>query len=579
MCRKATIRLCLVFWAAATAGLTQTGPPRVPALEWRRIGNTVLELGLPSPAGGPVSRVWYSPDGRTLYTRTAAGRNFASTDLAPWVPAPGVAVPARIASATNASDFVHLPSEIVVRDTAVHPRDAEQIVVASDQGVWRSTDRGLSWFGLNAELPNLPVRRILAGPEGGLTRIALQDNSEVVWRAGERSGWRTASESSIAAEAELRRTLSRVVGAEVSAVSAKGETWHAGVVDGRLFSSTDHGQTWRAYPVTGAGPITRIFADRNDEAFALAIVANADRQRVLRTRNSGGFWEDITNNLPQAVFHGVTADRTTGAVYVGTSSGLFISYPDSSGWLSVNNNATSDVFLDDTGNQIYVALDGAGVYGALAPHRMRDPRVVSAADRLSRAVAPGSLVSVLGSRVTRASVGERTAPILATADSETQIQVPFEVTGSVAVGLTMDSSAGPLRVGLPIRPAAPSIFIDRDGNPLVMNADTGLMLDAAAPARSGSRVQIMATGLGQVTPVWPSGLQAPLENPPRVVAPVAVYLDREALPVLRSILAPGYVGMYLVEVQLPKVVNTGSAELYLSMESEQSNRVRIWLEP
>jgi len=40
----------------------------------------------------------------------------------------------------------------------------------------------------------------------------------------------------------------------------------------------------------------------------------------------------------------------------------------------------SIVKLDPAGNQLYVALDGYGVYAAPAPHRFRDVRVVNAAD-------------------------------------------------------------------------------------------------------------------------------------------------------------------------------------------------------
>ncbi len=87
------------------------------------------------------------------------------------------------------------------------------------------------------------------------------------------------------------------------------------------------------------------------------------------------------------------------------------------------------------------------------------------------------------------------------------------------------------------------------------------------------------TGRGRVQPDWPTGVPAPLENVPRVVAPVRAWLDKTPVEVTRATLAPGYVGFYLVEVQLPDIVNFGPAELYLESESRQSNRVRVYLEP
>jgi uncharacterized protein (TIGR03437 family) len=264
---------------------------------------------------------------------------------------------------------------------------------------------------------------------------------------------------------------------------------------------------------------------------------------------------------------------------VATDIGLFFTYADSgtSGWTLLRPGAVTDVGLDANGNQLYIATE-SGIYGTLAPHRFRDPRVVSAADRMERAAAPGSLLSVLGARVQTAMIGERNAPVLAATETESQIQVPFDASGS-SLRLAATTPSGSRQIGLTLLPASPSIFVDRDGVPLVMNAESGLLLDPSAPARSGARLQILATGLGRVEPEWPTGLAGPLENAPRVTTPVRAYLEREPVEVTRATLAPGYIGMYLVEVQLPSIVNRGTAELYIEAQNQQSNRIRIYLEP
>jgi uncharacterized protein (TIGR03437 family) len=92
-------------------------------------------------------------------------------------------------------------------------------------------------------------------------------------------------------------------------------------------------------------------------------------------------------------------------------------------------------------------------------------------------------------------------------------------------------------------------------------------------------LQILATGLGKVRPDWPAGMAGPADEPPKVVAAVHAFLDRSPLEVTRAVLAPGYIGLYLVEVQLPAIVNAGPAELHLESEGRESNRVRVWLEP
>ena len=95
----------------------------------------------------------------------------------------------------------------------------------------------------------------------------------------------------------------------------------------------------------------------------------------------------------------------------------------------------------------------------------------------------------------RRQIGDQNAPVLAATDVESQIQVPFNVSGST-VQLATQTSSGNRQLGLSLLPASPSIFVDPDGVALVMNADSGLVLDPATPARSGARLQIIATGLG-----------------------------------------------------------------------------------
>lgn len=234
--------------------------------------------------------------------------------------------------------------------------------------------------------------------------------------------------------------------------------------------------------------------------------------------------------------------------------------------------------VDAAGHQIYVLEEGSGVWAALAPHRARDPKVVSAGDRVLRAAAPGSLLSVIGARVDSARAGDLTAPVLHAGPLESQVQLPFELAGTGVI-VALNSPAGRVQIGMPVSETSPSIFVDRDGSPLILDGETGLVLDPATPARSNSLIQILATGLGKVAPNWPTGLAAPLQDPPRVVAPVRAYLDREVLEVTRATLAPGYVGLYVVEVRLPALVNRGTAELYIQAGEYSSNRVRIYIEP
>jgi uncharacterized protein (TIGR03437 family) len=203
--------------------------------------------------------------------------------------------------------------------------------------------------------------------------------------------------------------------------------------------------------------------------------------------------------------------------------------------------------------------------------------LVNSADFSTRPAAPGGLLSVVGGRVSSANGGQLNYPVLAAADDASQIQVPFEATGP-NVTLALVTNAGPVQIGMRVQPVSPAIFVTHDGAPMLQDADSGLLLDSRNGAKSGARVQILATGLGKVNPDWPTGMQAPLENPPVVTASIRAYLNGALIPVTRATLAPGYIGFYQVEVQLPSINNAGVNELYITAGGVESNRVPIVIE-
>ena len=75
-------------------------------------------------------------------------------------------------------------------------------------------------------------------------------------------------------------------------------------------------------------------------------------------------------------------------------------------------------------------------------------------------------------------------------------------------------------------------------------------------------------------PEWRAGVPAP-EDPPIVVAQVEARLNGEAVEVTHATLAPGYVGLYLVEIQLPGLLDAGTADFSLRVNGDDSNHVKI----
>jgi len=635
MCRIDTIRSVRLLLAVSTLALVPAlgqVPAEAARPDWRKIGGMSVDLMLAAPATGPVDEVWFGPEGRMLYARTRSGRVFETADFESWTPAAApaastdssVVVTAERLPAPNAvlrgtsadpgrlyalgthlyvsedggrswTNLTAYRGQSVIgprqRDLAVSPQDTNQLVVANEFGVWRSVDGGLSWAGLNRFLPNLSIRRILATPANGRgVEVAIDGIGAAELVPGSRaaaSPWQVVSDSRIDQDLQARRAYSAQLGAEITATAAEGDVAYAGSADGRIWVSLDHGRTWNLSRAASSGPIESFFVDAQAPRVALA-AAGGSGGHVLRTINAGVFWDDLSANLPDVPARGVAGDRADGAVYVATDRGVYWAHQDLEGasqagqWSLISGNLpaarATAVTLDPTGSQLYIALEGYGVYASAAPHRGGALRIVNAADFSTRAAAPGSLVSVLGSPIFKARSGDLEFPILASSASGTQIQVPFSVSGP-SVPLALDAASGRVSVGLAVQPASPAIFVDRDGAPMLLDADTGMMLDAANSAHSNARIQVLATGLGRVRPDWPTGLAAPLENPPTVVAPVKAYVDRAPVEVTRASLAPGYIGLYIIELQLPTLVNAGPAELYITAGGQESNRVRIYLEP
>ncbi len=611
--------LAVVFLAAAQ-----------PRPDWRKVGSSSVELMLASPATGPVERVWYSADGSLLFARTLSGKTFETADFQTWTAVANVAetntlipaTPARlpepgarvVSTASNPLKMYSLGRQLLRSDDGGHswidltayksesvvgpgqhslalsPADPDQLAVANDYGVWRSMDGGLSWAGLNRSLPNLAVRRILSTPSGTAGARIQADGLGVLELPPGGSVWAPAPAAELLNEAVLHQRYSAVVRAGITVSGSSGDVVYAGSSDGRIWVSFDGGQTFPAPPWQAGGPVERIFVDAAEPRVALAALGGEKGPHVLRTTNSGNFWDPLDGNLPDAPAHGVTAERAAGAVYVATDKGVFFTRvdlenatrPDSVVWVSLSDRlpaaAATDVRLDPAGVQLYAALDGHGVYAVAAPHRQRNLRVVNAADFSTRAAAPGSLLSVIGGRVNAARGGNLDYPVLAASDAESQIQVPFEAVGP-NVSLAFETNAGRVTLMQSVQPVSPAIFVGHDGAPWLYDADSGLAIDARNTAHSSGRVQIMATGLGKVRPDWPTGLAAPLEDPPVVAASIRAFLDGSPVEVSRATLAPGYIGFYLIEVQLPAVVNAGVSALHIAAAGQESNHVQIVIEP
>ena len=625
MCHKGTIRR-LAGQAIGLLALVAVASAQ--GTNWRRVGDSAVDLALASPATGPVEEVWYSEDGTTLYARVGGGRVFETSDYEVWLPSQNRTAPAPqfvppvIRIPENGSRLVGsgfgrvyslgpnlfrsddggrtwanltaFKAESVIgfgqRSVAVSPANPDQIVVANEFGVWRSMDGGMSWLGLNEMLPNLRVQRILSTPNGTAGTRVLIDRVGAMELPPGNSIWQPVQDRTADVDALRMQAYSTRTGATITAYARVERTVYAGTADGHILISRDDGASFSATDTGRArGPVERIFVDAARPNVALAALGGPELPHVLKTANSGEWWDQLDSNLPNVPVHAITGERAAGAVYIASDRGVFWAQTDldnagspNVNWISLSDRlpegmAASDVKLDPAGIQLYAAVEGYGVYATAAPHRQRSLRLVNAADFSTRPAAPGSLVSVIGGRVSSVRGGNLNYPVLAAADDASQIQVPFDAVGP-NVTLALATGRGNVRVGMQVQAVSPAIFVSHDGTPILQDADSGLLLDARKAAHAGARLLVSATGLGKVTPEWPAGMAARVDDPPAVTANIRAFVNGAPVPVLRATLAGGFIGFYAIEIQLPAINNSGPAELYISADGVESNRVQFAIE-
>jgi len=209
--------------------------------------------------------------------------------------------------------------------------------------------------------------------------------------------------------------------------------------------------------------------------------------------------------------------------------------------------------------------------------------LVNAATFQQRALAPGSLVSLFGMNLSGATVqfSGVPAPILYASSSQLNLQVPWELQGmsNSTVTVTANSISTDLE-SVPVGLADPAIFslgAPQGGQGAIENV-TGALVNAGAPAHAGDYIQIFATGLGAVTNTPQTGAAAPqsplsivmqMTQPTATVGGVAAFVSFAGL-------APGYIGVYQVNVQVPQGVAGGDAvPVVLSAGGTASNTVTI----
>jgi uncharacterized protein (TIGR03437 family) len=134
-------------------------------------------------------------------------------------------------------------------------------------------------------------------------------------------------------------------------------------------------------------------------------------------------------------------------------------------------------------------------------------------------------------------------------------------------------STGPT-VAVPVLAAHPGIFNYSAGDLVfgaILHANFQLA-DTADPAVAGETVLIYCTGLGAVSSAPADGAAA---NGQKTLAMPVVIIGGANAPVSFSGLAPGFVGLYQINAQVPAGLKSGNQPVVIAMGSTSSNSVLL----
>jgi len=213
-------------------------------------------------------------------------------------------------------------------------------------------------------------------------------------------------------------------------------------------------------------------------------------------------------------------------------------------------------------------------------------------------LAPGSLAAVYGNFLVStpsqalalplptslsglsAEFGSLKAPLFYASGGQVNLQVPWELAGQTQASLTASlNGQTSARIAVGIAPFAPGILaVNGQGTgPGAVLDSSYRLVDASNPAIAGSTyVLIYCTGLGAVTNQPATGYPAP-SNPLAATATTpTVTIGGVPAYVLFSGLAPGTVGLYQINAQVPANTPAGrSVPLVISMSGAASNKVSL----
>jgi len=270
-------------------------------------------------------------------------------------------------------------------------------------------------------------------------------------------------------------------------------------------------------------------------------------------------------------------------------------------WMS--QNAAGPVIITVTAGSPSTSASGSiqlsgGTQPNPDPPIVGNGAIVSAASlALQAPIAPGTLVSIFGARLSSqtnaasslplgiqlgdasAVIAGRSFPLLYASGSQINAVMPYGLPLNTSLQVVVQRGGTyTTPQSIQVAAAQPGIFTvaqSGQGQGIVVDANNKIV-DATNPAKAGDPVVIYCTGLGEVNPPVLDGVAAPLSPPlSQVVNAVTVNIGGQTAQVLFAGLTPGAVGLYQVNAIVPSGVQSTATPVTVSAAGQTSLPVTI----
>lgn len=512
---------------------------------------------------GTFSAIAVAPaDSNTVYIGTTNSRVQVTTDVSAGAAAVWTDVSAGLPSRT-------------VTQIAVDPLDARTAYVtfsgftgvADSLGhIFRTSNAGANWTDISGNLPNIPVNDIVVDPDiPGAIYIGTDAGVMVTTDAG--VTWSS-------------------LGNGLPAVVVDSLAFDRG---SRVLRAGTHGRAvWEILvPLTAASTRPVIYSlsptssNPGAPAFTLTVTGtNFTTSTVIR-------WNGQNRATTIVDTQHLTVQITAADVANPGRATVMALNPVAGGGTS---NTTD--FVIGSGPQASTAsvVSAANSSSGVAPRSIVTVYGVNLAGHTAKADIAPPLPVTLGGSAVMLSVGgsSSAAPLFYVSPSQISFQVPL-LNGAPTQTLTITQGVQSTSVQVQIVPYAPAIFTTNSqgtGQASVLIANTASIaapvgaFPNSRPAKVGEYISIFCTGLGDVANRPTLGAASPsnplattLVNPTVTIGGVPATLQFSGL-------APGFVGLYQVNVQVPATAPVGPQILVaLTIGGVTSNTVEIAIDP